>query len=142
MKYFYSKNNNSILQPNKQTSKQQTANSKQQKRTTKMEFNKKMQVYIPLMNSVWANEDKIKQLFKERMMGNVKKVRIVKKRSTKKETGYVHSAFVELDWFQNNISVDMQNKMNAPGIVTDSKLMLDEKWYFLLLNKNKFWRNK
>ena len=108
-----------------------------------MEFNKKMKVYIPLMNSAWANEDKIKQVFNMRMLGDVKKVQIIRKRSTKKETGYVHSAIVDLDWYETRTAFEMQQKMNVGGVVTDSKLMLDDKWYFLLLNGNtRFWKNK
>ena len=129
------------LQSKKEKSKKKQKSKKSKK--AKMEFNKKMKVYIPLMNSAWANEDKIKQVFNMRMLGDVKKVQIIKKRSTKKETGYVHSAIVELDWYETRTAFDMQQKMNVGGVVTDSKLMLDDKWYFLLLNGNtRFWKNK
>ena len=89
------------------------------------------------MNTYWANEDRIKELFSKAQLGEVKNIKIVKKISTKKETGYIHSAFVELNWFQNEHSVKMQQIMNAPGVVSESKLMLDDKWYFLLLNSNR-----
>lgn len=99
-------------------------------------FNKNMKVYIPLMNTYWANEDRIKEVFRKDQLGEVKKVKIVRKISTKKETGYIHSAFVDLEWYQNEHSEKMQRIMNAPGIVSESKLMIDDKWYFLLLNSS------
>jgi hypothetical protein len=102
-----------------------------------MAFNKNMKIYIPLMNSVWAQEDKIKEIFQKRDVGEVKKVKIVKKKSTKKETGYVYSAFVDLEWFKNANSLEMQQKMNAPGVVTESRVMLDDKWYFLVLSSER-----
>ena len=88
------------------------------------------------MNTYWANEDRIKEVFHKQQIGTVKKVKIVKKISTKKETGYIHSAFVHLEWYQNDHSEKMQRIMNAPGIVSESKLMLDDTWYFLLLKCN------
>jgi len=101
-----------------------------------MAFNQNMKVYIPLMNSVWANQEKIKDVFRTHMIGDVKQVKIIKKRSMKKETGYVHSAYVDLNWYCNDTTIDLQKTMNAPGIVTESKLFLDDKWYFLLLTSN------
>ena len=44
-----------------------------------MAFNQNMRVYIPLMNSVWANQEKIKDVFRKHMIGDVNKIKIVKK---------------------------------------------------------------
>jgi hypothetical protein len=107
-----------------------------------MAFNKNMKIYIPLINSFWSQEDKIKEIFQKRNVGEVKKVKIVKKRSTKKETGYVYSAFVELVWFKNENSVELQEKMNAPGVVTDSRVMLDDDWYYLILSSERVMNEK
>lgn len=101
-----------------------------------MAFNQNMKVYIPLMNSLWANEEKIKEIFLTHLIGDVKQVKIIKKRSTKKERGYIHSAYVDLNWYCNDNTRKLQNIMKAPGIVSESKLMIDDKWYFLLLTSN------
>ena len=101
-----------------------------------MAFNQKMNVYIPLMNSLWANEEKIKDVFRRHLIGDVNKVKIIKKMSIKKETGYVHSAYVDLNWYCNEKTINLQKTMNAPCTVTESKLFLDDKWYFLLLTTN------
>ncbi len=84
------------------------------------------------MNAEWANEEKIKQKFTENNLGIVKKVRVVKKKSMKKDRGYVHSAHLEVEWFNNENALAMQQKINVP-VATESRVMLDDKWYFLLL---------
>ena len=49
-----------------------------------MAFNQNMKVYIPLMNSVWANQEKIKYVFRTHMIGDVKQVKIIKKKVNEK----------------------------------------------------------
>jgi hypothetical protein len=101
-----------------------------------MAFNQNMRVYIPLMNSVWANQEKIKDVFRKHMIGDVNQIKIVKKRSMKKERGYIHSAYIDLKWYCNETTRKLQNIMTASGIVSESKLFIDDEWYFLLLTSN------
>jgi len=109
-------------------------------------FNPQLVLYIPRMNTYWADPEKITEVFHKQNIGIVSRVEIIKKKVSndrkeqRKHVGgnFIRSAHVYFTtWHDTVANRNLQIRILDPE--REGRLVFDDPWYWLLIKSN---RNK
>ena len=116
------------------------------KMETTTEFDPQMMVFIPRMNTFWANPERITEVFYKQNIGRVSRVDIIKRKVSNKRKrdrkhiggDYIRSAHVYFTaWYDTVANHNLQARILDPK--REARIVFDEPWYWLLIESQ---RNK
>lgn len=107
-------------------------------------FNPELVIYIPRMNTFWANPEKIREIFQRLDIGEVGQVEIIKKKVSERRKqerqhvggNYIHSAHVHFnEWYETVATRNLQARILDPN--REARIVFDDPWYWLLVESEK-----